>query len=147
MHLAVGLLVFLFADWNVVVDPLVVVVHCHAEGPLGHFLTDDELVQILVNLLWWWGWLAEGTLFATATGPVARNSRARVGLASACSKTLVVIGSLAEAYHEHSFKRVIAALNRNTVHSLWNFSLVFLQNWIKQKSQILLDKTMISLIP
>ena len=89
MHLAVGLLVFLFADWNVVVDPLVVVVHCHAEGPLGHFLTDDELVQILVNLLWWWGWLAEGTLFATATGPVARNSRARVGLASTCSKTQI----------------------------------------------------------
>ena len=107
MHLAVGLLVFFFADWNVVVDPLVVVVHCHAEGPLGHFLTDDELVQILVNLLWWWGWLAEGTLFATATGPVARNSRARVGLASACSKTLVVIGSLAEAYHERSFQRVM----------------------------------------
>ena len=87
MHLAVGLLVFLFADWNVVVDPLVVVVNCNAEGPFGHFLTDDELVQILVNLLWWWGWLAEGTLFATATGTVARNSRARVGLTSACSKT------------------------------------------------------------
>ena len=44
-------LVHLFVDWYVVVDPLVMVVHSHCQSLLGRFLTDDVVVEVLVDLL------------------------------------------------------------------------------------------------
>ena len=44
-------LVHLFVDWYVVVDSLVVVVHSHCQSLLGRLLTNNVVIQVLVNFL------------------------------------------------------------------------------------------------
>ena len=44
-------LVHLFVDRYVVVDPLVMVVHSHCQSFFGRFLTNDVVVEVLVDLL------------------------------------------------------------------------------------------------
>ena len=51
-------LVHLLVDWYVVVDPLVVVVHSHRQSLLGRLLTNNVVVQVLVNFLGVRGWLS-----------------------------------------------------------------------------------------
>ena len=51
-------LVRLLVDWDVVVDPLVVVVHSHRQSLLGRLLTNNVVVQVLVNFLGVRGWLS-----------------------------------------------------------------------------------------
>ena len=51
-------LVHLFVDRYVVVDPLVMVVHSHRQSLLGRFLTDDVVVEVLVDLLRVGRWLS-----------------------------------------------------------------------------------------
>ena len=51
-------LVHLFVDRYVVVDPLVMVVHSHCQSLLGRFLTDDVVVEVLVDLLRVGRWLS-----------------------------------------------------------------------------------------
>ena len=51
-------LVHLLVDRYVVVDPLVVVVHSHCQSLLGWLLTNNVVVQVLVNFLGVRGWLS-----------------------------------------------------------------------------------------
>ena len=46
------------AEHIVVVDPLVVVVHSHRQSLLGRLLTNNVVVQVLVNFLRVRGWLS-----------------------------------------------------------------------------------------
>ena len=46
------------AGRQVVVDPLVVVVHSHRQSLLGRLLTNNVVVQVLVNFLGGRGWLS-----------------------------------------------------------------------------------------
>ena len=90
VHLTVRLLVLFLANRDVVVDPLVVVVDCHAEGSLCHLLPNYELVQVLIYLLGRrWG-LAKRTLFDVAS----RRVCIRVGVARTPNSHLLA-GSLA----------------------------------------------------
>lgn len=43
----------LLIDWDVVVDPLVVVVHSHRQRLFGTFLANNVLIQVFVDLLRW----------------------------------------------------------------------------------------------
>ena len=51
-------LVHLFVDRYVVVDPLVMVVHSHCQSLLGRFLTNDVVVEVLIDLLRIRRWLS-----------------------------------------------------------------------------------------
>ena len=57
MHLTVRLLVLFLANRDVVVDPLVMVVHSNCQSLLGRFLTNDVVVEVLVDLLGVRRWL------------------------------------------------------------------------------------------
>ena len=48
----VGLeLVRLLVDWDVVIDPLVVIVHGYRQGLLSFLLSNDVRIQVFINFL------------------------------------------------------------------------------------------------